>query len=518
MKKKNLFISSFSALFVACVSLFIAFAVISNRPVKASAETTTQQTSVTGIFVSDAGVWIGLSGTDYGTTSSFNNKIDGTANYDALLTLNTLNKIKVDGSYLASDNSNIKAVDPYINLWSKLAGSFRFGKVPKSEVIVEQGCQFPSLDYWNGNADGVIYEVKETVTFKNVNGSWVQVLPETDISDTFSVAVANTTADSQIVTISTTADVSATTGGKWLMDNFTELQNYIMLDGKSVKQINDETDDSSYSYTTSPATHGGVYAVPVRVLFVKNGNNSEFRLHIHNDYYATLPEDYTVGMKAGFIRSNTEANANMVVNTDAKFRLINGSFFPANNEADATINMTTGLKGSATDAKGYYHAYVYTDFFKGNTGIGYHIVEKGKAYNYLANYIYLNGKSVKEINAETDVTDWDWKGDFGANAMKVAVVLYVSADTTTDQPTRLEFRIHENYMNTIDGDITATIKEGAMLYDATDNVIRKVASDVSSDIYYIGTRPCGAACGDDRPAQAAAARDGCCFPSLPRVP
>lgn len=489
MKKKNLFISSFSALVVACVSLFIAFAVISDRPVKASAETTTQQIPATGIFVDEkSGMWIGLYGTDYGTTSNFNNKIDGTANYDALLTLNTLNKIKVDGSYLASDNSNITAVDPYINLWNKLAGSFRFSKVPKSEVIVEQGCQFPSLDYWSGNADGVIYEVEETAKFTNESGTWAKVTEkETDISDTFSVAMGGTNSDSRVVSLSTTADISAPTGdGKWLMNNMEDLQNYIMLNGKSVKEINDETDDSSYTYTTFPATIGGVFAVPVRVLFKMktSGNVAMFDIYIHNDYYATLPEGYTVGMKAGFVRSNTESTANMVVNTDAKFRLINGSFFPANNEADATINMTTGLKGSATDAKGYYHAYVYTDFFKGNTGIGYHIVQRGQAYNYLANYIYLNGKSVAQINAETDVTDWDWKGDFGAGVVQVAVLLYVSEDTTTDQPTRLEFKIHENYMNTIDGDITATIKAGAMLYDATDNVIRKVASDISSDIYY----------------------------------
>ena len=461
----------------ACLSLCLLGGFSANGGIKADAAATTQETSVTQIIVDDTyGFWLGLSGTDYGTTGTFQNE----KNYDPLKTLSTLNKIKIDGNYIANDNSTISGSvgDPYINLWGKLAGSFRLSKVPKSEVIVEKGCQFPSLDYWKGNADGVIYEVKETVTFKkSESGVWAMVLPETDISDTFSVTAGKNDKDSAVITLSTTADVSAPSSETYLMDNMTEIQNYLTVNGKTVAEINAETDDSSYVYTEFPGSLGGVYAVPVRVSFVKSGNNSEFRIRIHNEYYKTLPENFTVGMKAGFVRGNTAATANMTVKTDVSINIV---------KADATVNFFNALNGGSSN--GYYHAYVYTDLFKGNL-LGYAMIDGG--YKYLTDYVYINDQSVNDINKNTDTTGWDWSTSYPqsvGDTYHVPVMLYVSANTDKEYAdkgaTRIEIKIHENYMKSVEGDLTLTMKGGINLFDNTNKTMYGIGNDAVGSIYY----------------------------------
>lgn len=468
MKKKSLL----TFLVAACLSLCLLGGFSANGGIKADAAATTQETSVTQIYVEGSRIWIGLSDTDYDTNSSKKGSAD-------LSGLNTLNKIKVDGNYAGENNSKISSSDPYINLWSKLAGSFTLILKPDSELVIEQGCQFPSYDYWmNGNADGVIYEVKETVTFKkSENGAWAMVLPETDISATFGVNAGNNNSDSTIITLSTAADISAPTGsGKWLMDNMTELQNYLTLNGKSVKQINDETDDSAYVYTEFPGTLGGVYAVPVRVMFVQNGNNAEFKFYIHNDYYKTLSESLTIGIKAGFARSNTAATANMAVKTDVAINIV---------KADATVNFFNALNGGS--ANGYYHAYVYTNFFKGNL-LGYAMIDGG--YKDLTKFLYINEQSVYDINKNTDTSGWDWSTSFPQNqgdTYHVPVMLYVGATESENADkgeTKIEIKIHENYMKSVEGDLTLTVKGGIKLFDNMNKTMYGIDNDAVGAIYY----------------------------------
>lgn len=469
MKRKNLL----TILIAACLSLCVIGGLSATRSVEANAASTVQETSVTSIYVEGSRIWLGLSGTDYG--GQYKGAVD------SLASLNILNKIKVDGKYM-SESSTMGDADPWINLWSKLAGSFQLVIKPKTELVIEKGCQFPSYDYWSGNADGVIYEVNETVTFNKTGDTWVKALPETDISDAFSAKFLNINKDSVVLSLTTTADISAPASGKWLMDNMTEIQNYITVNGKTVVEINAETDDSSYKYIEFPGNlNNGVHDVPVRVLFTKSGENAELRIYIHNDYFATLPSSFTVGIKAGFIRANTAATINMTVKTDVNF-----NFEKTNATA---INLSDGLTGGAF-ANGYYHAYLYTDLFVNNTGIGYGIIDNPD-YEYIAYHIFVNGKSIAEINAGTDTTGWDWKGSFPhtiGEKYEVPIMLYVSdnnnAAAADKGTTKLEFKFHENYIASVDEDITVTIEKGLTLRNNTDNVLCAVQEDVSGVIYY----------------------------------
>jgi signal transduction histidine kinase len=68
------------------------------------------------------------------------------------------------------------------------------------------------------------------------------------------------------------------------------LQEYILLNGKTLKEINAETDTSSYVFSTFPSTAAAIYQIPVIVL----ANNGALELKVHNDYVASLGENLDI--------------------------------------------------------------------------------------------------------------------------------------------------------------------------------------------------------------------------------
>ena len=176
---------------------------------------------------------------------------------------------------------------------------------------------------WN-NADGETLKVTNDVKYVYEDGNFVK---ETErdtviIDDVFSVRATTVDAvDSVIYTID--SSVEFFTDNNWLMDHYTDLQNYIAVNGKTVSEINAETDDSDYSYTEFPGTNGGVFAVPVRVHFGAENGKTRLNVYIHKDYLAVNPLS-SIGVKAGF--ATKDATRIYTVDKDVIFYAYGGAF------------------------------------------------------------------------------------------------------------------------------------------------------------------------------------------------
>ncbi len=71
--------------------------------------------------------------------------------------------------------------------------------------------------------------------------------------------------------------------GYWIADNagFTYLQQFFAINGRTMQDINENTDTSGYAFSTFPSSLGGVYAVPV--IFYSD-SPSHIQIRIHEQY------------------------------------------------------------------------------------------------------------------------------------------------------------------------------------------------------------------------------------------
>ena len=95
-----------------------------------------------------------------------------------------------------------------------------------------------------------------------------------------------------------------------------------------------------------------------------------------------------------------------------------------------------------------------------------------EAYAYIQEYLYFNGKSVKEINEDTSLGALNWTyTQFPGNASdkyKVPVLIYER------DAQRLRLYIHENYFNALGGNPTFEIKEGLEFVNDADMSLKGI--------------------------------------------
>lgn len=176
------------------------------------------------------------------------------------------------------------------------------------------------------NSDDETFTLSKDVTYDYESGSLNKKVERKEVSLDGIFSVRNTTvstADSKIYTID--ASTNFFTDNNWLMDHYTDLQDYIMVNGKSVADINKDTDDSAYEYTEFPGSLGNAFAVPVRVHFGSENGTTRVNVYIHNSYLAENPVE-SIGLKTGF---STKDDANVYkVTEDQIFYAHNGAYLP----------------------------------------------------------------------------------------------------------------------------------------------------------------------------------------------
>ena len=313
---------------------------------------------------------------------------------------------------------------------------------------------------------GTRYEVSEDKSF-TVFG---EKMKETDITEKVSISEWLSTGNSAELTLTMIrfpAGVLPDTLSYQVMDTSTwaYVQEYITINGKSVKEINTQTDTSGYIFATFPSTAKEIYKVPVIVF--ENGNTLEIK--IHNNYLQTIKGDIEISLKAGF--SIVSGDVTYVVTEDRLFT-VKGS-----TETDVTADISIEGWWATGDAREL--TYTVITFPKGVLPgiIGYGAIDNS-AWRYIQEYIFLNGKSVKEINTQTETSDYTFSTfpSTAADKYRLPVIIFENGNT-------LEVKFHNAYLQTIGDKVEITLKAGFSILDGDTKYV--VSEDVTQTVLQI---------------------------------
>ena len=242
------------------------------------------------------------------------------------------------------------------------------------------------------------------------------------------------------------------------------LQEYITINGKTVKEINTTTDVSNYVFSTFPSTADAIYKIPVIVY----ANKDKLEIKVHNDYIASLGADVTItiGVKAGATVINDTAVYTVSEDVTAAVRV------PAIT-VDVTANVVIGGWKMIGDLSELTRTIVTFGEGVMPANVDYGIMDNAK-YGYLQDYFTINGKTIREINETTDVSGYVFHTfpSTAADKYKVPVILFVNGDN-------VEFKIHNDYLASLGGNIDVivgvkaglSIENGSTTYTVSEDVV-----------------------------------------------
>ena len=305
----------------------------------------------------------------------------------------------------------------------------------------------------NGSTE---YVVSEDVTFTRKHGMWSNEWQSEDITDNLSVSGWKHQDDElRVFYISVGNGVLPSGISYGIIDNddYKYIAEYITINGKTIKEINEEVDTSDYTFSVFPSSADAKYRLPIMVLV----EGEEIAVKIHDRYYETLDGDLTVSVLDGLMIVN--GNTEYVVSEDVTYTCKHGTWNDGWQTEDVTADITVS---GWIHQDGELRAF-FVSFGEGvvSDDISYGIIDKDD-YKYIAEYITINGKTVKEINEETDVSDYTFNV-FPSSAddkYKVPVIIYASGN-------ELAVKIHDRYYETLDGDLTVSVLNGLMIVNGT---------------------------------------------------
>ncbi len=229
--------------------------------------------------------------------------------------------------------------------------------------------------------------------------------------------------------------------------SYPDVSTNIFINGKSVYDINEDY-DGSYTYTEFPATAGRAYQDPVYLFAESDGL---LWVKIAKPYFRTLPAEFNVsfGKDMSYYIGTTEYRLDEETEfTVEKSGRENAKWFSYDSSADYGISVFN----NSTSPEGYQSFnLVYSSNVADLGSIGY---DSGNPdYYAMQEKIFINGKSVAQINAETSTAGYSF-GYFPASAIdsfKLPVIIYVSGEN-------MELKINSAYYNTVKDDFSLVIK------------------------------------------------------------
>ena len=325
------------------------------------------------------------------------------------------------------------------------------------------------------------YTVDKETTYVLRGNEWEIPTPETDITASLSAEHWIDQAEYRVTYISVGEGVIpsgvhySVSSGTW-----SYLQDYLLINGKKISEINADTTlgASEWNYTIFPASADSKYKLPV-ILFAKTDDSEgnylpnavhKIEIKIHDNYLALLGDSVTITVKAGFSIQNGE-NV-FVVSQDTSF-VVWGEVKPE------TTDISANITAKGWDITGDKDELTYTRLSLGAgvlpAGLAYDIMDKAP-WQYVQEYITINGKTVKEINEQTDTSSYEFStfpytlgGVFG-----VPVVLYLNGD-------KLEIKVHNDYVAVLGNvDIVIGVKEGLTIDAGAANTVNKVVNSVET--------------------------------------
>ena len=191
----------------------------------------------------------------------------------------------------------------------------------------------------------------------------------------------------------------------WLMDNITYLQDYILVNGRSVAEIQKEDSKDGINFAGSPIQGNANYDFLVMPQFVAAASESYVSVNINKDWAAAngiTPTTIELSIKEGFAYQGA----------DGKIYRTSNAFItplPAAGQAafdTSRINATFSENGIGIFEIGTENLDMSV------LNCGWHLSQctgVGQVNEGLENYLFINGKSVAEYNAMDD-TGWTYEG------------------------------------------------------------------------------------------------------------
>ena len=431
---------------------------------------------ITQLFQESGYIWFQLSESDYTLTSNIKLKTDGYA--EKLDALNTFDKIFIEEKPLSDTFSTFFGRDPYFNLFGKIPTSFAFsiGNDPEKPYIVkvEKGCEFPSKAYMEG-ASELIYTATNTVTFTvSGDGPWQAEMQYTE-QDIFSqVDVPYRTEDwadgerfrfkfPQL--FSDGGDYTINYKNGYLLD-------FITIGGMTIREINAATSGIEYEYTTFPGTADKKYATAVYAYLANTSTYTYLDIHIHKDYFETLGDFFSIGLKSGFYL--TRGDVKNLILRDRTFSSVYGMFIETEKlGGEKTINAAVDAEKSEILVDGSVSLRAgLTDVSL--TALGY--LPNEYDVSSIFSRVKINGVSLSEINAEnTDGYDWSVCHPFNlGGAYEKPVNVYFNENY-------LDIRLHPRYLEQKIGDAAITLElcAGFEVLNPEDGTVYRLNATVS---------------------------------------
>ena len=263
-----------------------------------------------------------------------------------------------------------------------------------------------------------------------------------------------------------------------IMDNpaCQEAQEHILINGKSVKEINATVDDSDYQYGVWPWSMGGVYAVPVFLTIP--GGTTTIQVFIHANYLETLGGKLEVTVTGGLAYSKGDTSFSYAGN-DVTYVYAASEWYKAgevpSKDAVEEVDLAAGTA---------FPGNTPSIWFSVNQPISatvttYHITEAPSNWNHLANYILINGKSIAAINSSVDDSGYDYTGDnwFMSWAGSTPASTYCQPVFVSTEGNELRVYFHKDFYSTLGKAIVVELLPGFGWRDAGGTVYMNTARE-----------------------------------------
>lgn len=306
----------FKAMLIAClcaVTTFVTLGAVKSTTTARADDSTTEyiynDTSVVSITIGGDVRFLRfeLANTDYQTCANYKGDIANVQD------LNTFTKIKIDGNAVGGAYS---ANDPYLNLFAtdKNRFMFQYAHDTANEIVIEEGCEFPSYALWSGTGDKIVYKTAETATFKKVDGAWVK-----QVSDTFEYVDTS-------VTSLTTVDGWDEMGFMWF--------NLSVCDYTGASNF-DKKKDYTYINALNTLSHIKIGETTIGGQWDKDANDPYINLFAENAFTfkaAGFVSATEITVEAGcefpsYARWNAGSNVVYRTTETVTFRKVNGAWY-----------------------------------------------------------------------------------------------------------------------------------------------------------------------------------------------
>ena len=267
---------------------------------------------------------------------------------------------------------------------------------------------------------------------------------------------------------------------------------YFKFCEKTVAQINEEItaeDMASWEVSNFPASNGGDYLQPI-LIFVHQFYQIQFRVHI--EYLKTIDGDITfeVVENSEFTDRNdkvwTAGEGLLWTLTDTIKSSGAGNWYtekpaePADRESTVGISSITTFRKDTSMSEYYVVDILFSrDVFKTNElGIlGYSIQDGSYGdFSFFKNYVTVNGKTIKEVNDQTDDSAYIYTTFSGYPDSLLVPAMLISMNKN-----QLTVALHETFV--ADNNLLTTLTIGVL---DTFNVIVKAPNQEETKYERVG--------------------------------